>query len=159
MLLVGCFVYAEGQLISKFTEYQFMIALCLLYLILNIFALDNGLGKTPPMGWNPWNKYGCNISEAIVRDTVDSLINSGLAAAGYVYINLDDCWQSGRDPKTLEIIADPDRFPSGIPALVQYVHSKGLKFGLYSDAVLVLFDPLRELPLAQADQDRWATKR
>lgn len=57
-----------------------------------------------------------------------------MAAAGYIYVNIDDCWQSSRDPVTKRIVADPDRFPSGIPALVKYVHSKGLKIGLYSDA-------------------------
>lgn len=61
-------------------------------ILMTVCALDNGLGKTPPMGWNPWNKYGCNISEDIVKSTAQALISSGLADAGYVYINLDDCW-------------------------------------------------------------------
>lgn len=61
-------------------------------ILISINALDNGLGRKPPMGWNPWNKYGCNINEEIVRQTADSLITSGLAAAGYIYLNLDDCW-------------------------------------------------------------------
>lgn len=56
------------------------------------FSLDNGLGLTPPMGWNPWNKYGCNISEDIVKATANTLIESGLAEAGYIYLNIDDCW-------------------------------------------------------------------
>ncbi|CAK79708.1 unnamed protein product (macronuclear) [Paramecium tetraurelia] len=106
--------------------------ICVILITLN--ALDNGLGRKPPMGWNPWNKYGCNINEEIVRQTADALVKTGLAAAGYIYLNLDDCWQSARDPATKKIIADPVKFPSGIPSLVQYVHSRGLKFGLYSDA-------------------------
>lgn len=110
--------------------------ICLLLLVGSL-ALDNGLGRTPPMGWNPWNKYGCEISEQIVKDTVESLISTGLAEAGYNYVNLDDCWQYSRDPITNKIIEDPVRFPSGIPALVKYVHSKGFKFGLYSDAVIL----------------------
>jgi len=98
------------------------------------YCLDNGLGKTPPMGWNPWNKYACNISEDIVKSTVEVLLKSGLFDAGYTYLNLDDCWQVSRNTLTNRIQEDPVRFPSGMAALVKYVHSKGLKFGLYSDA-------------------------
>lgn len=90
------------------------------------------------MGWNPWNKFGCNITEDLIKQTADTLVDSGLAAAGYVYLNIDDCWQSDRDPVTKQIIVDPVGFPSGMPALVEYIHSKGLKLGLYSDAVILL---------------------
>lgn len=97
-------------------------------------ALDNGLGRTPQMGWNSWNKFACaGLNEAVVRQTADLFVSTGLAAAGYQFINLDDCWQSSRDSKTQEIIPDPKSFPSGIPALANYIHSKGLKFGLYTD--------------------------
>jgi len=106
-------------------------------LFLHIFkvlnCLENGLGKTPPMGWNSWNKFGCNISEKLIIDTIDALNSSGLAELGYNYINLDDCWQSSRHPNGT-IIPDPVAFPNGIKPLVDYAHSKGLKFGLYSDA-------------------------
>jgi alpha-galactosidase len=96
-------------------------------------ALDNGLAKTPPMGWNSWNKFGCEgLNEKVVRETADAMVTNGMKDAGYQYIILDDCWQTGRDSAG-NIIADTQRFPSGIKALADYVHSKGLKFGIYTD--------------------------
>ena len=97
------------------------------------WALDNGLAKTPPMGWNSWNKFGCNVSEKLVRGMADAMVTSGMKDAGYQYVVIDDCWQVRRDANG-NIVADPERFPSGMKALADYVHSKGLKFGLYSDA-------------------------
>ena len=97
-------------------------------------AFDNGLGLKPQMGFNTWNKFGCNISEKLAKDTADAMVEKGLLELGYEYLNLDDCWQVDRDEKTHVIIEDPERFPSGMKALADYVHSKGLKFGLYSDA-------------------------
>ena len=85
------------------------------------------------MGWNSWNKFGCNINEQLIKDTIDVLNSSGLIEAGYKYINLDDCWQKSRDEDG-SIVADPDAFPNGIKYLADYAHSKGLLFGLYSDA-------------------------
>lgn len=96
-------------------------------------ALNNGLAKTPPMGWNSWNKFGCDVSEKLIKEMADALVSSGMKDAGYDYIVIDDCWQIDRDAQG-NIIADPNRFPSGMNALADYVHSKGLKFGLYSDA-------------------------
>ncbi|WP_332824696.1 glycoside hydrolase family 27 protein, partial [Ramlibacter sp.] len=91
------------------------------------------LAPTPPMGWNSWNKFTCNINEALVRKQADAMVASGMKDAGYQYIVIDDCWQKSRDADG-NIVADPERFPSGIKALADYVHSRGLKFGLYSDA-------------------------
>jgi alpha-galactosidase len=97
-------------------------------------ALDNGLARTPPMGWNSWNKYACEgINEKVVRETADSMASNGMKDAGYEFVIIDDCWQVGRDAQG-NIVADPKRFPSGIKALADYIHSKGLKFGIYSDA-------------------------
>ena len=110
-----------------------MKSLIILFLISTSFCLDNGLGRTPPMGWNSWNKFGCNINEKLIRDTIDAIVNTGLAAAGYKYVNLDDCWQSSRDSNG-KIVVDKNNFPNGIKPLVDYAHSKGLLFGLYSDA-------------------------
>jgi alpha-galactosidase len=93
---------------------------------------DNGLARTPPMGWNSWNKFACDINEAKIRAVADSLVSSGMKDAGYQYVIIDDCWQVGRDAGG-NIQADPERFPSGIKALGDYIHSKGLKFGIYSD--------------------------
>ena len=93
----------------------------------------NGLALTPPMGWNTWNTFFCDISEEKIKGAADSLISSGMKDAGYEYIVVDDCWQIARDSKGV-IVVDSIKFPNGIKSLVDYVHSKGLKFGIYSDA-------------------------
>lgn len=93
----------------------------------------NGLAMTPPMGWNSWNRYGCKITEQTIRDAADAIVNSGMKAAGYQYVVIDDCWHGERTADGV-ITADPAKFPSGIKALADYVHAKGLKFGIYSDA-------------------------
>ncbi|WP_458232323.1 glycoside hydrolase family 27 protein [Roseateles sp. P5_E8] len=100
---------------------------------LKLDAPKPNLAPTPPMGWNSWNKFACNVSEQLIRQQADAMAASGMKAAGYQYIVIDDCWQKSRDADG-NIQADPDRFPSGIKALADYVHGKGLKFGLYSDA-------------------------
>ena len=92
-----------------------------------------GLAMTPPMGWNSWNKFACNVSEELIRETADAMVATGMKDAGYEYIVIDDCWQVSRDSLGF-IVADPKRFPSGIKALADYVHAKGLKFGIYSCA-------------------------
>ena len=91
------------------------------------------LALTPPMGWNSWNKFACDVSEKLIRETADAMVSSGLKAAGYQYVNIDDCWQVSRGADGT-IVADAQRFPSGIQALADYVHSKGLKLGIYTDA-------------------------
>ncbi|MCQ2325398.1 MAG: glycoside hydrolase family 27 protein, partial [Paludibacteraceae bacterium] len=91
------------------------------------------LAATPPMGWNSWNKFGCDINEELIRTVADAMVSSGLRDAGYIYLNLDDCWHGERDNLGF-IHEDPTRFPSGIKSLADYVHSKGLKIGIYSDA-------------------------
>src|SRR5689334_2960913 len=90
-------------------------------------ALDNGVAKTPPMGWNSWNKFGCNVSEDLIKQMADAMVSAGMKDAGYQYVVIDDCWQISRDDQG-NIIADPQRFPSGMKSLADYVHSKGLKF-------------------------------
>ncbi|MBB4658584.1 glycoside hydrolase family 27 protein [Parvularcula dongshanensis] len=92
-----------------------------------------GVAETPPMGWNSWNHYGCDIDEDLIKQTADAIAQSGLRDAGYTYVNIDDCWHGERDEDGF-IQADPERFPSGIKALADYVHERGLKIGLYSDA-------------------------
>jgi alpha-galactosidase len=96
-------------------------------------AVDNGLARTPPMGWNSWNKFACNVSEQLIKEIADAMVASGMKKAGYQYVNIDDCWQVSRDSAG-NIVADPVRFPNGIKALADYVHSKGLKLGIYTDA-------------------------
>jgi alpha-galactosidase len=87
------------------------------------------------MGWNTWNHFGCNIDEALIRDMADAMVNSGMRDAGYEYVIIDDCWQIARGADG-EIVADPGRFPSGIETLADYVHERGLKLGIYTDAGL-----------------------
>jgi len=91
------------------------------------------LAATPPMGWNSWNKFQCNVSDTLIRGMADAMVTSGMKDAGYEYVVIDDCWQVKRDSGG-NIVSDPERFPAGMKALADYVHSKGLKFGLYSDA-------------------------
>jgi len=93
------------------------------------------LALTPPMGWNTWNKFACNVSETLIKQAADAMVKSGMKDAGYQYIVIDDCWQVRRDSLG-DIVADPQRFPGGIKAVADYVHSLGLKFGIYSDAGL-----------------------
>jgi alpha-galactosidase len=90
------------------------------------------LAQTPPMGWNSWNKFQWNVDEPIIRAMADAMETNGMKAAGYQYINIDDCWQGTRDAQGF-IQPDATKFPSGIKALADYVHSKGLKLGIYSD--------------------------
>ncbi|MDP3684432.1 MAG: glycoside hydrolase family 27 protein [Ignavibacteria bacterium] len=92
-----------------------------------------GLALTPPMGWNSWNKYACDVNEKMIRETADAMVSSGMKDAGYQYVVIDDCWHGKRDSLGF-IHPDPERFPSGIKALADYIHAKGLKFGIYSDA-------------------------
>ena len=99
-------------------------------------ALDNGLGRTPPMGWNSWNHFRCSINEDLIKQIADALVSTGLRDLGYHYLNLDDCWQVSRDLDTGKIIEDRRAFPSGMKALGDYIHKVGLKYGLYSDAGL-----------------------
>jgi alpha-galactosidase len=91
------------------------------------------LALTPPMGWNSWNKFGSDVNEELIRQTADAMVSSGMKAAGYKYINIDDTWEGERDSRGF-IHPDPKKFPSGMKALADYVHSKGLKLGIYSDA-------------------------
>ncbi|WP_433605530.1 glycoside hydrolase family 27 protein [Dactylosporangium sp. CA-139114] len=97
-------------------------------------ALANNLALTPPMGWNDWNAYGCNVSEALVKQTADKLVSSGLAAAGYQYVNIDDCWMQHSRDASGNLQPDYAKFPDGISGTAAYVHSKGLKLGIYEDA-------------------------
>jgi alpha-galactosidase len=111
----------------------FLLPLLALCAIQPALSLDDGLARTPPMGWNSWNKFACNVSEDLIRGMADAMISSGMRDAGYQYVVIDDCWQVSRDQNG-NIIADPQRFPHGMKTLGDYIHSKGLKFGIYSDA-------------------------
>ncbi|XP_022236557.1 alpha-N-acetylgalactosaminidase-like, partial [Limulus polyphemus] len=106
-------------------------------------SLDNGLALTPPMGWLSWERFMCNvdcdhdpencISERLYKDMADRIAHDGFKELGYEYINIDDCWMAKLRNAEGQLVADPKRFPSGIKALADYVHSKGLKLGIYQD--------------------------
>jgi alpha-galactosidase len=99
-------------------------------------AVGNGLALTPQMGFNNWNSTGCGsqFNEAMVKGIADLFVSEGLKDAGYQYVNLDDCWALPNRDASGNLVPDPARFPNGIKAVADYVHSKGLKFGLYSSA-------------------------
>ncbi|XP_060633131.2 alpha-N-acetylgalactosaminidase [Anolis sagrei] len=115
----------------------------LLSLIPLALALENGLMRTPPMGWLSWERFRCNtdcksdphncISEKLFMDMADRLAMDGWRELGYVYVNIDDCWTAKERSATGQLIPDPERFPSGIKALADYVHGRGLKLGIYGD--------------------------
>jgi len=100
------------------------------------YAYNNGVARTPPMGWNSWNHFGCEtqlITEDLFMQMADAMVKSGMKDAGYEYINIDDCWLASTRDANGNLLPDPKRFPSGIKALADYVHSLGLKFGIYED--------------------------
>jgi len=110
-----------------------------IFLALAIFAGPSlhaqkfpNLALTPPMGWNSWNKFQCDVNEDLIRQTADAMATNGMKEAGYEYVNIDDCWHGVRDAQGF-MQPDTNRFPSGIKAIADYVHSKGLKLGIYSD--------------------------
>ncbi|KAA2266585.1 glycoside hydrolase family 27 protein [Solihabitans fulvus] len=100
-------------------------------------ALDNGLAKTPPMGFNNWNAIGCSVTEAFVRKTADFIHTSGLQQAGYTYVNIDDCWAQPNRDSAGNLVPNPSKFPDGISGTAAYVHGLGLKLGLYNDSGLM----------------------
>ncbi|XP_058164831.1 alpha-N-acetylgalactosaminidase isoform X2 [Dasypus novemcinctus] len=114
----------------------------LLLLVAQVLALENGLLRTPPMGWLAWERFRCNIncdedpknciSERLFMEMADRLAEDGWRELGYVYVNIDDCWIGKRDAKG-RLVPDPKRFPNGIAHLADYVHSLGLKLGIYED--------------------------
>jgi alpha-galactosidase len=127
----------------RFTMNRFWKCICIGVVVLVGIGLSpitsfaqierDSLAQTPPMGWNSWNKFACNVSEDLIKTVADSMATNGMKDAGYQYVVIDDCWQVKRDDAG-NIVADPKNFPSGIKALADYIHGKGLKFGIYSDA-------------------------
>lgn len=89
---------------------------------------------TPPMGWNSWNTFGPNINEDLIKETADAMVSSGLLEAGYEYLVIDDCWSERERDKNNRLVPSKEKFPNGMKAVADYVHSKGLKFGMYSCA-------------------------
>jgi alpha-galactosidase len=94
----------------------FLLAVAAIAGTSQLFALDNGLAKTPPMGWNSWNKFGCDVSEKLIKSVADAMVSNGMRDTGYNYLVIDDCWQVDRDADG-NIIPDAKRFPSGMKAV------------------------------------------
>ncbi len=117
----------------KINKYLLLLIYFIFGVSLNAQDTWDDLAKTPPMGWNSWNTFRLDINENLVKEMADALVEKGFKDAGYEYIVIDDGWQISRD-KEGNIIENHEKFPSGIKALVDYIHSKGLKFGIYSDA-------------------------
>lgn len=92
------------------------------------------LAQLPPMGWNSWNTFGWQINEQLIFEMADLMASQGYREAGYEYLVIDDCWSLRERGKDGRIVPDPEKFPNGMKAVADYVHSKGLKFGMYSCA-------------------------
>nr|CAB3452999.1 unnamed protein product [Digitaria exilis] len=116
-------------------------------------ALENGLGRTPQMGWNSWNHFHCKINEEIIKQMADAMVENGLSKLGYEYINIDDCWAAHDRDSQGNLAANAIAFPSGIAALAGYVHGKGLKLGIYGDAGSRTCSKLMPGSLGYEDQD------
>ncbi len=115
--------------------------------------LANRLAITPPMGWNSWNHFHCMIDENMIKQTADALVSTGLAKLGYKYVNIDDCWAEIDRDNEGNLMAKKSTFPSGIKALADYVHSKGLKLGIYSDAGYFTCSKMMPGSLGHEEQD------
>ena len=96
--------------------------------------LPGGLAAAPPMGWNSWNTFGADISDRMIREMADAMADKGYRDAGYEYLVIDDCWSLRHRSADGLLVPDPDKFPDGMKAVADYVHSRGLKFGMYSCA-------------------------
>jgi alpha-galactosidase len=114
---------------AKFNTVSIALLLCWS----SLSAQINDLVKTPPMGWNSWNVFHENINEVQIKGIADAMVTTGMRDAGYIYLNLDDNWMATSRDANGNLRADPQRFPSGMKALGDYIHSKGLKFGIYGD--------------------------
>src|SRR6266540_4749039 len=120
--------------------------LCVLIAILAGMAVVAGPARTasaasgaapitaPPMGWNPWNTFAGAINASVIRQQTDALVASGMKDAGYQYVNIDDGWWKGNRDAAGNITVDTTQWPGGMPAIADYIHSKGLKAGIYTDA-------------------------
>jgi len=118
--------------LNKMKRITFLLILCL---PLSLYAQKfKGLSPTPPMGWNSWNTFATNIDETLVKEMAEALISSGMQAAGYNYIVLDDGWETMTRDKDGDLVPDPNKFPSGMKALGDYLHEKGFKFGIHNCA-------------------------
>lgn len=129
---------------AKKRNFTKMILVLFLGTCLSIYSQENaakeetlkfeGLAITPPMGWNSWNTFATNIDEKLIKETADIMVSSGMSNAGYKYIVLDDGWMAKERDSQGNLVPDPVKFTNGLKSLIDYIHSKGLKFGLYNCA-------------------------
>ena len=110
------------------------VQIVLLLLAVTSLASDNGLGLKPQMGWNSWNAYACDVNETSVMEAADALVAKGLDKLGYTYVNIDDCWNTPDRDENSNQVVNATSFPNGMKSVADYVHSKNLMFGIYSDA-------------------------
>jgi alpha-galactosidase len=116
------------------TRITLTAALMALLFALPAQARDAAISPRPPMGWNSWYAYGCQVTEQQILDNARALVDSGMAAAGYRYVNVDGCWEASTRSANGELQADPATFPSGMAELGRRIHAMGLKFGIYTSA-------------------------
>lgn len=109
-------------------------AVAMLLVAKSVSALNNGLGKTPAMGWNSWNKFACDIDETVIKSNAKRMLDLGLDKSGYKYMNIDDCWMTATRDANNHQVVDPVKFPKGMKDMGDYLHNLGLKFGIYSSA-------------------------
>lgn len=136
---------------SAYTMASLSASIVLGLLVGSAFGVNNGLARTPQMGWvssylpflilfgtdtpqNNWNSLGCDVSDSLLLETSSKLVSSGLRDVGYTYVVLDDCWSTGRRESDQWLVADPKKFPRGMKAVADDVHNLGLLFGMYSSA-------------------------
>lgn len=128
--------YTKSTTTHKFFYMKSVFTLSILFLFFCSYGQKfEGLALTPPMGWNSWNTFEGKISEQVIMEMADAMVSTGMKNAGYIYLVIDDEWMAKeRDPKSGDLVPDPIKFPRGMKYLSDYVHSKGLKFGLYNCA-------------------------
>lgn len=107
------------------------IILCLRLMPAKVHAINDGLADKPPMGWNCYHWFGCAPTESMIKQAADSIVSSGLKAAGYIYVNMDDGWMASSRDGNGNLVPNSGRFPNGLKSLTDYIHSKGLKAGIY----------------------------
>lgn len=126
---------ATRNIIMAFSTYAVLLAALTLSSLPSALALNNGVGITPAMGFSTWNAYACDIDANVIEQASQALIDQGFKDFGYEYINIDDCWQADeRDADTNILQANSEKFPNGLKAVVDKIHSHGLKAGIYSSA-------------------------
>ncbi|MEV7081612.1 ricin-type beta-trefoil lectin domain protein [Streptomyces sp. NPDC093516] len=124
-------VSLHRRLLRLLTATALTLSACVTAVGTTAQAAPGSPALTPPLGWNSWNSFGCGITEAQVRQAADAMVSSGMKAAGYQYVVVDDCWFDPQRDAAGNLRSNPTKFPSGMKALGDYIHSKGLKFGIY----------------------------